>query len=384
MKKHVSIYILIDALGWNYIKDRPFLDNIAKTRQKVKSVFGYSSGVIPSILTGEYPVLHKHWSLFFYSPLSSPFRWQKNFSFVPNRWLNTRAGRKIVEEISKKLMGYKGYFETYLIPVEYLSLFDISEKKNIYKPAGIREGKSIFDIWTESKINYLCLSYPMKDHEIWTEALINIEKNETSVYFIYLADLDAFLHRNCKNSQMVNEKISWYEKEILKLYNTACKSFSNVDLYVFSDHGMAPVNKSYDLKSEIGDLKFEMPKDYAVIYDSTMARFWFFSKSAREKISELLKTKSYGRILSEKEKKNFGINFENNQYGEVIFLMETGSVINPSFMGSLAPSGMHGFDINDETMDAVFISNTNINYNLFDVKDFYKIMCPYVKIQTVK
>ncbi|MBI4652298.1 alkaline phosphatase family protein [Candidatus Desantisbacteria bacterium] len=376
MKKHVSIYILIDALGWNYIKARPFLDNIAKTRQKVKSVFGYSSGVIPSIVTGKYPFLHKHWSLFFYSPLNSPFRWQKKFSFIPNRWFNTRAGRKIVEEISKKLMGYKGYFETYLIPVEYLSLFDISEKKNIYKPGGIREGKSIFDVWAENKINYSCLSYPMQDNEIWAEALKNIEKKETGVYFIYLADLDAFLHRYCKDSQMVNEKISWYEKEILKLYNKACEFFSNVDLYVFSDHGMAPVYKSYDLKSEINDLKLKIPEDYVVIYDSTMARFWFFKSSAKEKILELLKTKSYGRILSEKEKKDFGINFENNQYGEVIFLMETGSVINPSFMGSTAPSGMHGFDINDETMDAAFISNTNINSNPVDVKDFFKIMSP--------
>ena len=55
----VNIFILVDALGWNYIKDRKFLNDICTYRQKVKSILGYSCGVIPSILKGRLPSEHK-------------------------------------------------------------------------------------------------------------------------------------------------------------------------------------------------------------------------------------------------------------------------------------------------------------------------------------
>ena len=119
MKKRdsVSIFILIDALGWDYIKDRSFLDDIAVTKRPVKSILGFSSGVIPSILTGKYPQEHKHWSLYFYSPKTSPFHWTKHWLWLPKSILHSRIARKIIEEISKRIMGYTGYFETYAIQV---------------------------------------------------------------------------------------------------------------------------------------------------------------------------------------------------------------------------------------------------------------------------
>src|SRR3989338_11390970 len=97
-KGSVSIFILIDALGWEYIKDRPFLSDIAVTKQPVKSILGFSSAVIPSILTGKLPQEHKHWSLYFNSPRTSPFWWTQFMSWMPKKILNSRLSRKIVEE----------------------------------------------------------------------------------------------------------------------------------------------------------------------------------------------------------------------------------------------------------------------------------------------
>lgn len=162
-----NIFILIDALGWNYIKDRPFLTDVAVTKMPVKSILGFSSGVIPSILTGKYPQEHKHWSLYFYSPKTSPFRWTKALLWFPDSILNSRLTRKIIEEISKRLMGYTGYFETYLIPVRQLHLFDICEKKNIYATKGFSRVDNIFDILKKREVDYKCFNYPLKDKEIF-------------------------------------------------------------------------------------------------------------------------------------------------------------------------------------------------------------------------
>ena len=372
--KTISIFILIDALGWSYIKDRPFLADIVGIKRPVKSILGFSSGVIPSILTGKYPHEHKHWSLYYYSPKTSPFRWTKALLWLPEAILHSRITRKLIEEISKRLMGYTGYFETYLIPIEQLHLFDICEKANIYATKGIKEVESIFDIWQKNKVKFDSLSYPSKDKEILNLAKNEIKENGNNALFLYLSEFDALLHRACDNSDLVNKAIDYYENEIKELYRIAKDAYEEVNLFVFSDHGMAKVTQTTDLRTEIEGLGFEAPKDYVAFYDSTMARFWFFNPRAKDEIIKILQDNHKGKILEQDELVSFGINFENNLYGETIFLMDTGTVINPSYMGNKMPEGMHGFDINDSAMDAVLVSNVKVEQGIKDVKDLFKLM----------
>lgn len=387
MKKRgsVNIFILIDALGWEYIKERPFLDDIAPFKRSVKSVLGFSSGVIPSLLTGKLPNEHKHWSLYFKSPDTSPFWWVRIPLWLPKKALNSRIIRKLVEEMSKRGMGYTGYFETYLIPIELLHWFDISERSNIYKPKGIREGESIFDILRKEKVDYSALAYPMKDKEIFKRAINELESSDKQFYFLYCSEFDAFLHSSCKDRKAVNRMIDQYEESILNVYRSAKKEFEKVNLYVFSDHGMAPVNKAYDLKEDIEKLGLSISKDYIPFYDSTMARFWFFNNEAKGKIVTELSKKEYGRILSKDELKAYGCYFEGECYGQVVFLMNTGAVINPSFMGNKVPAGMHGFDAKDKAMDAMLVSNMHVTNKLHDVRAFFDIMAesiPEIKQKT--
>ena len=369
----ISIFILIDALGWEFIKNRPFLNDIATTKMPVKSILGFSSGVIPSILTGKYPQEHKHWSLYYYSPKTSPFGWTKALLWLPDSILNTRLTRKIIEEISKRLMGYTGYFETYLIPIKQLHLFDICEKKNIYAPKGMDKTESIFDILQMNKVDYRSFTYPLKDKEILAKAKESLKNDRSNFYFLYLSEFDALLHSSCGNNTKINQAIDSYEEEIKELYQTAKNRSQEINLYIFSDHGMAQVNNSEDLKSNIEKLGLKVPNDYVAFYDSTMARFWFYNDAAKDTITDLLNFKNYGRILTNEEIGTLGLDFTDNMYGETIFLMNTGTIINPSYMGNKAPQGMHGYDIQDKSMNASLISNQKIE-EITDVKDIFKIM----------
>src|SRR6266436_5044605 len=72
MKSPLSIYVLVDALGWEIIRDRPFLDDVLEERRWLQTILGYSSGAIPTILSGSLPSQHGHWNLFYRSPSSSP------------------------------------------------------------------------------------------------------------------------------------------------------------------------------------------------------------------------------------------------------------------------------------------------------------------------
>ncbi len=370
----ISIFILIDALGWTYIKDRSFLEEMATQKKPIKSVLGFSSAAIPSILTGRRPDEHGHWSLFYRAEKASPFRWSRPLGPLI-KLAPERVARKGIEEISKMVFGYKGYFETYIIPLEELPNYDISEKRNIYAPCGIEGSRTIFDLWEEAGLSYLSLSYwNGKDKEIFDKAEIALKKGDLRALFLYLPEFDAYLHRGCKDDSGVSAQIKDYERSVKKLVETANGSYKEVRWFVFSDHGMAPINKSVDLMAEIRKAGLKEGKDYNAFYDSTMARLWFKNDEAREKITERLASLDCGRWLPDDEMRSLGVFFEDRRYGEAVFLMDEGTVIAPSYMGHTAPDGMHGFHPDFEYSDAVFITNTKDSYNPKTITDYFSVM----------
>ena len=50
--RQLHVFVLIDALGWSLIENSSFLREYLPHRQGLRTQLGFSSGVIPSILTG--------------------------------------------------------------------------------------------------------------------------------------------------------------------------------------------------------------------------------------------------------------------------------------------------------------------------------------------
>src|SRR5207302_828814 len=79
----LSIYVLVDALGWEVLRYRPFLDDLWAERRWLVTILGYSSGAIPTILTGQTPSQHGHWNLIYRDPARSPFGWTRPLARLP-------------------------------------------------------------------------------------------------------------------------------------------------------------------------------------------------------------------------------------------------------------------------------------------------------------
>ena len=82
--KNITVLVLIDALGWEFVKTRKFLSDILPFQGPVRTVLGFSSGAIPTILTGLPPSTNRHWNLIYFDPAGSPFRWLRHFGFLPD------------------------------------------------------------------------------------------------------------------------------------------------------------------------------------------------------------------------------------------------------------------------------------------------------------
>lgn len=371
-----NIFVLIDALGWPYVEQSEFLSDVLPYRMPVRTVLGYSSGAVPTILTGKLPTETGHWNLFYYDPGNSPFRWLRHFSFLPDVILGHRVTRKLLKELGRHVLGQGPLFECAVSP-RFLPWLNWVEKRNLFASNGVSGLPTIFDHLQRQGIPYRVYSYhDCSDAEVLRRARCDLEQSEASFFFLYLSEMDMFLHTHCCDLTAVKQRLSWYADELRALHDRARARHPDSRLVVFSDHGMTPVRNSYDVFGEVDSLGWRMPEDYLAVYDSTMARFWIFSEPARRSIVERLAKLGCGRILTDKELQQLGVFFPDRRYGDVIFLLHPGWLMARSDFNDRRwmPAGMHGYDPGDPYSDAVFLSSVVPPLRPRTIADLYECM----------
>jgi len=376
--RHLRIFVLIDALGWRCLEGREFLGEFLTYRRALRTILGFSSGAIPTLLTGRLPQEHGHWNLIYYDPQESPFRWLHRWHFVPDAFLNHRVTRKLLKELGRHLLGLGPLFECCVRP-RLLPWFNWVERRNIYAPGGVANAPSIFDRLVEENVPYRAYSYhDASDGQILRRARRDLERSEASFFFLYLSELDGFLHAHQGDDAAVDDRLDWYATHLRELFRVARRVDPEAHVTVVSDHGMAPVKRHVDLVAEIDALGFRMPDDFLAVYDSTMARFWFFAERARTGIRATLDRLSCGRVLSDAELKELGVWFPDHRFGELVFLLHPSWLVGRSdFNGAgWMPVGMHGYHPDDPDSDAIFLSDRVPAIEPKSILDVYRCMEP--------
>jgi len=375
MKPVLPLFIFIDACGWEIVKDTPFLRSMAPVRKRLTSVFGYSSACVPSILSGKWPKDHRNWCYFVYNPPNSPFRFLRPLGWLPSAGTSRRIFRRLLSRFIKARLNFRGYFDLYNIPFKHISMFDFSEKKNPLQPGGMNRGRNIFDYLQENRIAYH-VSDPLKNEEANLAALSGeISRESIDFAFLYWPGLDGLLHHAGNQSPLIGEKLEQYERWINQLMEVAGEHYAAIHLYLFSDHGMANCDELLDLRAKVEPLALRQTEDYAVVYDSTMARFWFFNDRARRLVMECLDRVPQGRIVPDTELEELRAFFPDRYFGELIFLVREGVLIVPSHMGERPIRGMHGFHPTEKHSYAALCTNQpEIPDDIAAIPDIFRLM----------
>ncbi len=377
--KKLSLFIFIDALGWEVLRERNFLEAELPHRKKLRSVFGYSSACVPSILSGKLPKDHGHWSFYYAEEDNSPFKWLQWLRFMPLQ--NRGRVRHLMSRLLQKVKGWTGYFQLYNMPFKFIDRFDYCEKRDLFAPGGMNKGRQIFEDLAANGIPYHVSDWRVGEDQNIESLRQSISNDQPQFAFLYMAAMDALLHQVGKESSEVDKKLDWYEQQLRALFAHARDVYSDVDIFICSDHGMATVTETVNLMANVESLTSEFGKDYLAAYDSTMARFWFKNGYARQEIAGMLKQQRCGRILSEAELKSLGCDFDNHQYGELIFLLDAGKIICPSHMGETPVTGMHGYHPDDPDSDAVLLSSKPVDLRIHGINDINSLMKHEVQIQ---
>jgi hypothetical protein len=352
MNRRLDVAILIDALGWEIKEHFGFCDGLLPNSEPLDTVLGYSSAAIPSLLTGEYPQRHGAWSMYKLSPKNSPFSFLRFLPPLPAA-LERRARIAVRNLIARRDL-IQGYYDLYDIPLHLLKFFDVASRQDPYIP-GAMPVESLFDALARGGIPYRLWNYRTPEEENMRELLAAIA-GDYRVLFFYTAELDALMHRRGILHEQVGQKLAQYQDFIERILAGGAQGGIDVDVHVFSDHGMIDVSDTIDLWGAVARKGYRLGRDYMAFYDSTMARFWCDDKVA-EGIHGLLDDGGWGRMLPREELERMGCFFADGAYGNHIFLLSPGRMIVPSFMGTYRVAAMHGYDPADRFSRGCILSS---------------------------
>jgi hypothetical protein len=360
MKQRIDIFIFADALGWAIASRRRFAENLLPVRNKCETLLGYSSTCDPTILTGAIPSDHGHFSFFIKAPSESPFARLRPFGILPEIVAGHHRVRNKVSKFIARRQGYTGYFQLYSVPFSKLPYLDYSEKKDIYEPGGISGGqKTIFEHWQQSGKPWVRSDWRLSDPDNIAHASAEIEKGQVELLYLFTARLDAVMHKYGVDHPEVDAAFDQFAKNLQSLADLASRHYRDVRIHLFSDHGMADVNVCSDLLLRWQKIGLKYGRDYIAVWDSTMARFWFSDEASRKTATAWLAAQPDGEILTDERLAGYGCLFPDRKYGELFYLLPSGSLFVPSFLNQRKVTAMHGYAPEHPDSAAAWMSNAD-------------------------
>jgi hypothetical protein len=362
-------------MGWEVVRRHHAFETLAPQRAPLRTILGYSSGAIPTILSGQLPAGHGHWALFPRAQGKSPFAWTRWLRFLPRSWQHRYRVRRMIRERTQRREGITGYFQIYDVPLSVLPKLDYTERHDLWSKGGLRPALGVFDRWEQEGRRYFCSGWTGPDADKFERARRAAADPSVQTFFLYGTELDALMHRLGTHDPEVGALIRRYEDQAAALLRVLeGPDGESADLWVFSDHGMTDTRGTHDLMSRVAGLPLVEGVDFMAFYDSTMARFWIERPKARAALAGLLSDLPYGRLLAEEELEREGLAFSNRRYGDMIFLMNPGELIAPSYMGTGAPNAMHGFEPEDKDSPGAVLSNREIPASVRHIRDMFGVL----------
>ena len=365
MKRQVNIYLMVDAYGWEIYKKYPILESTFQC-VPLRSIYGYSSACIPSILSGRYPNQTGNWCYYYFSPEESVFADLKILSWLPAPLTQPRRIRNLLSKWMRKKLKLDGYFDLYQMPIGHLKRFDFNEKKNPFSPGGLNQGPSIFDELAAAGVEYFVSRPSAGEEENYRCLLDSIAQGRIDFAFCYWPGLDGLMHRVGNESDEIPRRLKIYEDWVQGIVSTCHDCGMDPRISIFSDHGMANLKGSIDPFQWFQSRGFQQGRDFECVVDSTLLRIWYLDVRCQTVMEAALAEMPDGRVLLDDELARHGILFSDRKFGDTIFGLDEGFQFAPSHMGRHAMKGMHGYHPSCPHSSAIFMSQDPESHRSMD------------------
>jgi len=330
----------------------------------VRGVLGYSSGAIPTILTGAHPEIHGRMCLFSRAsdaaspgPLA-PLRW---LGLLPRIVHERERVRRVAGRVLSRLRGYNGYVALHRVPPVLFGSIDIPEKEDLFQARRIGTATTFLQHAREAGLRVVATDWKLPE----AKRVEQIEAlPDADLAFLYLSGMDAILHRD---GDMSTDARSWCLDAagwIDRARRALSRSGREVRTLVVGDHGMARVTSVVDPRPATVRLR-RVLRDGFLFVDATMLRIGGRHDElyeARKILRELPGTLLDAEGLAARNAP------ANGTYGDLIHVLPEGALFVPSFVGGHV-HGMHGYDRGTSSTEAAVLSDVPVNHRLHGLED---------------
>ena len=371
------MFFYIDALNSSFLtpSTMPFLSELAKNNfRTLENVAGYSYAIQSCMLSGKYPDETNNWLPCFHSPENSPLLFNilgkvKPFSVFDK----LPKFRNLTMRQIRKFTLKKGV-QSNNIPIS------IIDKMALYPYYYMCELPYVQGLGKSMKENGMSFNYvgpPAIRGQIYSQLIRDIEASNQDARFILAYDdkLDMLGHRFGPYSVTCVRYAQSLDHVLFTVYQKLKKHFGHNFLCAFfSDHGQCEQTFTCDILAECYKRGLKLGKDYGCFVDATLAFFWYENSTAKEKILQILgtlKMRRLGTVIDENLRESYHLNFSDNRYGKIIYVLKPGGTFFPNFFSPFGTmKGLHGYLPKDDVQKSFLISDKLFSFPFNHVKDF--------------
>jgi len=364
MSTRPVLAILIDAYRHDYLGggETPYLDALAASgsARPLRTILGYSDSVRATAFTGRYPDELGYWMEYRFAPGQTPFRPFTELApldRVPSdlalRALKLGLSRTVVPAIARR----RGYASLDLrhLPFGAMRFFAYTLREPMTSFNAL-PAPTIFDRLTEGGRPWSYLdSSRIGDDGV--DAGIEGAPADTALVFAYLHHVDMTSHLFGIDGRRFHATLEATDRRVRRIVDAARRRLGDIDVVVFSDHGMSRATAYRSLPELRRHRAFG--RSFVFALDATMVRLWFRGGegAVRDDVLAIVERRlPGGRLLDATDRERLHVAFAHRDYGDDIYLIPPGEIIFPNFHSYVRPKAMHAYDPVDADQQGILIT----------------------------
>jgi hypothetical protein len=337
--KTATLVVFVDAFGE---RELPLLaDRFPRLQARVvDGILGYSSGALPTILTGQSPATHGRMCLYagFRGPGSSPLAPLGLLGLVPRIIRHRPRIAGWIGRAWNAARGHDGYFSLARVPPALYRRLETPEDRDLFAAPSIGGQVTFLEEARQAGLRVTATDFRAPER---IRATAIERAPDADLAFLYLAGLDASLHASGRIDRAATAWAEFAAAAITRSRLALARAGGGrtVRVLIVGDHGMAPIEATVDPRATTAALQ-ALAGDPLVFVDATMIRVWV--RVDRRAAATTLLEALGARVLDADALATRGAPSDGS-YGDLVGLLPEGTMFAPSFLGG-AVRGMHGYD----------------------------------------
>jgi hypothetical protein len=351
-KKRVLV-VFVDAFGPTQLEQFGSELSFLPHRRALRGILGYSSGALPTILTGTPPREHGRMCLFSKrredeESILSPLAW---LSLLPRVLHERGALRRFLSRALAKARGLTGYVALHRVPPEAFRWLDLPERDDMFRAERVGPARTFLADARSAGLSVFAADWRLPEDARWAQANEAISRDKPDLTFLYAPELDGALHMRGNHDEAVSQMAAKIARRIAGARERLADDGASLTTMLVGDHGMADVDSVIDPRPLLAKIDVKH-----VFVDSTMIRFWGDDIALARARRTLEASGIAGSWLGTSQLEERSAPTEGSPYGQAIWLLPEGAIFAPSFLGGRV-RGMHGYDLGTASSFAALASD---------------------------